>query len=95
MEGDIAKLPDIVELVRKYDAILLVDDSHATGVIGRSGRGTEEYYNMQGEVDIITSTFGKALGGRAAASLQEEGKSLIFACRLPDRICSPTHCRLC
>lgn len=63
MEGDIAKLPDIVELVRKYDAILLVDDSHATGVIGRSGRGTEEYYNMQGEVDIITSTFGKALGG--------------------------------
>ena len=63
MEGDIAKLPEIVELVRKYNAILMVDDSHATGVIGKTGRGTEEYYNMQGAVDIITGTFGKALGG--------------------------------
>ncbi|HPT78074.1 MAG TPA: glycine C-acetyltransferase [Candidatus Atribacteria bacterium] len=63
MEGDIAKLPDILELVRKYDAVLMVDDSHATGVIGKTGRGTAEYYGLDGQVDIITGTFGKALGG--------------------------------
>ncbi|HOB20887.1 MAG TPA: aminotransferase class I/II-fold pyridoxal phosphate-dependent enzyme, partial [Candidatus Atribacteria bacterium] len=58
-----AKLPDILELVRKYDAVLMVDDSHATGVIGKTGRGTAEYYGLDGQVDIITGTFGKALGG--------------------------------
>jgi glycine C-acetyltransferase len=65
MEGDIAKLPDIVALARKYDAIVAVDDSHATGVLGKSGRGTAEHYGMLGQVDIITSTLGKALGGAA------------------------------
>ena len=65
MEGDIARLPDIVALARKYDAVVAVDDSHATGVLGRSGRGTAEHYDMLGQVDIITSTLGKALGGAA------------------------------
>jgi len=65
MEGDIAKLPDLVELARKYDAVLAVDDSHATGVLGARGRGTAEHYNMTGDVDVITSTLGKALGGAA------------------------------
>jgi glycine C-acetyltransferase len=65
MEGDIAKLPDLVTLARKYDAVLAVDDSHATGVLGKNGRGTAEHYDMVGEVDIITSTLGKALGGAA------------------------------
>jgi glycine C-acetyltransferase len=65
MEGDIAKLPEIVALARKYDAIVAVDDSHATGVLGTSGRGTAEHYGMLGQVDIITSTLGKALGGAA------------------------------
>jgi len=65
MEGDIAKLPDILTLARKYDAVLAVDDSHATGVLGPSGRGTAEHYGMVGQVDIITSTLGKALGGAA------------------------------
>ena len=65
MEGDIAKLPDIVALARKYDAVVAVDDSHATGVLGKSGRGTAEHYGMLGQVDIITSTLGKALGGAA------------------------------
>ncbi len=65
MEGDIAKLPDLVTLARKYDAALAVDDSHATGVLGNSGRGTAEHYGMLGDVDIITSTLGKALGGAA------------------------------
>ena len=65
MEGDIAKLPDLVALARKYDAVLAVDDSHATGVLGKSGRGTAEHFDMLGEVDIVTSTLGKALGGAA------------------------------
>jgi glycine C-acetyltransferase len=65
MEGDIAKLPDLAELARKYDAVLAVDDSHATGVLGKQGRGTAEHYDMVGKVDIITSTLGKALGGAA------------------------------
>jgi glycine C-acetyltransferase len=65
MEGDIAKLPDLVALARKYDAVLAVDDSHATGVLGKRGRGTAEHYGMVGKVDIITSTLGKALGGAA------------------------------
>jgi len=65
MEGDIARLPDIVALARKYDAVVAVDDSHATGVLGRTGRGTAEHYGMLGQVDIITSTLGKALGGAA------------------------------
>jgi glycine C-acetyltransferase len=65
MEGDIAKLPDLAELARKYDAALAVDDSHATGVLGTGGRGTAEHYGMIGQVDVITSTLGKALGGAA------------------------------
>ena len=65
MEGDIAKLPDIVTLARKYDAVVAVDDSHATGVLGKTGRGSAEHYGLLGKVDIITSTLGKALGGAA------------------------------
>jgi len=65
MEGDIARLPDIAALARRYDAVVAIDDSHATGVLGRSGRGTAEHYGMLGQVDIITSTLGKALGGAA------------------------------
>ncbi|MBI1966538.1 MAG: glycine C-acetyltransferase [Gemmatimonadetes bacterium] len=65
MEGDIAKLPEIVALARKYDAVVAVDDSHATGVLGKTGRGTAEHYGMLGQVDLITSTLGKALGGAA------------------------------
>jgi len=65
MEGDIARLPDIVTLARKYDAVVAVDDSHATGALGKTGRGSAEHYDMLGEVDIITSTLGKALGGAA------------------------------
>jgi glycine C-acetyltransferase len=65
MEGSIAKLPDLIELCRKHDAVLVVDDSHATGVLGKTGRGTAEHFGMVGQVDIITSTLGKALGGAA------------------------------
>ncbi len=65
MEGAIARLPDIADLCRRHDAVLVVDESHATGVLGRTGRGTAEHFGMLGEVDIITSTLGKALGGAA------------------------------
>jgi glycine C-acetyltransferase len=65
MEGDIARLPDILDLARRYDAIVAVDDSHATGVLGKNGRGSPEHYGVVGQVDIITSTLGKALGGAA------------------------------
>lgn len=63
MDGDTAKLDRLVELCRKHDAMLFVDDSHATGFIGRTGRGTAEKYGVMGEIDILTTTFGKALGG--------------------------------
>jgi glycine C-acetyltransferase len=63
MDGDICKLPEIVALCEKYDALVMVDDSHATGYIGDSGRGTAEHYGLMGKVDIITTTFGKAMGG--------------------------------
>lgn len=63
MDGDIAKLKEICDLAEKYHAILLVDDSHATGFIGENGRGTPEYCGVEGRVDILVSTLGKALGG--------------------------------
>jgi glycine C-acetyltransferase len=65
MEGSIAKLPDILEIAREFNAIVAVDDSHASGVLGVKGRGTAEHFGVLGEVDIITSTLGKALGGAA------------------------------
>jgi glycine C-acetyltransferase len=65
MEGSIAPLPDLVDICRRHEAVLMVDDSHATGVLGAHGRGTAEHYGLIGEVDIITSTLGKALGGAA------------------------------
>jgi glycine C-acetyltransferase len=65
MEGSIAPLPDLVELCRRHDAVLVVDDSHATGVLGEHGRGTAEHFGLVGEIDLITSTLGKALGGAA------------------------------
>src|SRR6266576_2227848 len=64
-EGSIAKLPEILQLAEDYDAIVAVDDSHGTGVLGANGRGTAEHFGVLGEVDIITSTLGKALGGAA------------------------------
>jgi len=65
MEGDLARLPEIVELARAHDAIVLVDDSHGTGVMGETGRGVAEHFGLLGEIDVITSTLGKALGGAA------------------------------
>lgn len=69
MDGDIARLDAICTLAEKYDALVMVDDSHATGYIGEHGRGTAEYCNVEGRVDIITTTFGKALGGASGGCI--------------------------
>lgn len=63
MDGDIAKLEEIIELANEFDALVMVDDSHATGFLGKKGRGAVEYCNVLGKIDIITSTLGKAMGG--------------------------------
>jgi glycine C-acetyltransferase len=96
MEGAIAKLPDLLELCRKHEAVLVVDDSHATGVLGKNGRGTAEHFGLTGEVDIITSTLGKALGGAAggfvAASaavcdyLTQRARPQLFSNALPPTV---------
>jgi glycine C-acetyltransferase len=96
MEGAIAKLPDLIELCRKHDAVLVVDDSHATGVLGQHGQGTAEHFGVVGEVDIITSTLGKALGGAAggfvAASaavcdyLTQRARPQLFSNALPPTV---------
>jgi glycine C-acetyltransferase len=65
MEGSVCRLPELLQVARDHDAVLIMDDSHATGVLGETGRGTAEHFGLVGEVDIITSTLGKALGGAA------------------------------
>ena len=65
MEGDIANLPEITALCKKYDAVLIVDDSHGVGVMGKNGRGTAEHFGVEADIDIYTGTLGKALGGAA------------------------------
>ncbi|XP_076681181.1 glycine C-acetyltransferase [Andrena cerasifolii] len=65
MDGTVAPLPGILELARKYNALTFVDDCHATGFFGTTGRGTEDYFSQLGSIDIINSTLGKALGGAA------------------------------
>lgn len=74
MEGSICDLPGLLEVCRKHDALLVLDDSHATGVLGERGRGTAEHYGMLGQVDIITSTLGKALGGAAGGFVAGSGE---------------------
>ncbi len=93
MEGDICRLPDIVELAEKYDAVVAVDDSHATGVLGKTGRGTPEHYGLHGKVPVITSTLGKALGGAAGGFtagpealtdyLTQRSRPMLFSNALP------------
>ena len=96
MEGSIAKLPEILEIARRHNAILIVDDSHATGVLGRTGRGTAEHFGLLGEVEITTSTLGKALGGASggfvAASaaltdtLTQRSRPQLFSNALPPTV---------
>jgi glycine C-acetyltransferase len=97
MEGEIAPLPDIRELCDRYDAIMAIDDSHASGVLGDTGRGTPEHFGMHGEIDLVTSTLGKALGGMAggftASSrsvieyLVQQSRTQLFTNAMPPHSC--------
>lgn len=72
MDGDIAPLAQICDLADRYQAMVMVDDSHATGYIGETGRGTAQYCKVEGRVDIITTTFGKALGGASGGCVSAD-----------------------
>ena len=80
MDGDTAKLDKMVELCEKYDALLFVDDSHSSGFIGKTGRGTHEKYGVMGKIDIITTTFGKGLGGASGGCVSGR-KEIVEMCR--------------
>jgi len=92
MDGDIAPLPDMVELCEKYDAFLLVDEAHATGVLGRHGRGVVEHYGLEGRIDVLMGTLGKALGSvggyiagsrELVAYLARTARTFLFTTSLP------------
>jgi glycine C-acetyltransferase len=92
MDGDIANLPEIVKLAKEYNALTYVDDAHGSGVLGRSGRGTVDHFNLNGEVDFIIGTLSKAIGvigGYVASSqtvkdwLLHRGRPLLFSTALP------------
>jgi glycine C-acetyltransferase len=80
MDGDTAKLADIAALAEKYDSMVLVDDSHATGFIGKTGRGTHEHCGVFGKIDVITTTLGKALGGASGGCVSGR-RELVEICR--------------
>jgi glycine C-acetyltransferase len=84
MDGDTAKLDEMVDLCEKYDALLFVDDSHSSGFIGKTGRGTHEHCGVMGKIDIITTTFGKALGGASGGCVSGR-KELVEMCRQKGR----------
>jgi glycine C-acetyltransferase len=80
MDGDLAKLGEIVALAEKHGALTFVDDSHASGFIGRTGRGTPEHFGVLGKVDLVTTTFGKALGGASGGCVSGR-RELVAMCR--------------
>ncbi len=100
MDGVVARLEEICELADRHGALVMVDDSHATGFVGRGGRGTPEYRNVMGRVDILTGTFGKALGGAAGgytaarreivAWLRQRSRPYLFSNSIPPVIAATT-----
>lgn len=80
MDGDMAKVDELVALCEKYDAVLLIDESHSSGFIGKTGRGTHEHFDQMGKIDIITTTFGKALGGASGGCISGR-KEIVEMCR--------------
>ena len=101
MEGDVAKLTELVELCENYNALLVVDDSHGVGVLGKGGRGTHEHFDLMGKVDIFTGTLGKSLGGAAGgyiaasadaiAVLEQRGRTSLFSNALPATVAYSAH----
>ncbi len=100
MDGIIANLKGVCDLAEKYNALVVVDDSHATGFVGRTGRGTAEYCGVEGRVDIITGTFGKALGGASGGFtsgrreiidlLRQRSRPYLFSNTVAPAICAAT-----
>jgi glycine C-acetyltransferase len=98
MDGDLAKLDRIADLAERYDAAVVVDDSHATGVLGRAGRGTPDHYGVADRIDLITSTLGKTLGGASGGFtsghkeiielLRQRSRPYLFSNSLPPVIAS-------
>jgi glycine C-acetyltransferase len=96
MEGDLAPLPRILELAKRYNAIVFVDDAHGIGVCGKSGRGTAEQFNLLGEINITVGTLGKAIGGAAGGFIsgskemvgymRQKGRPYIFSNSLPPAV---------
>jgi glycine C-acetyltransferase len=98
MDGTIANLPAICDLAERHRALVMIDDCHATGFLGRTGRGTPEYRGVQGRVDIVTGTLGKALGGASGgfvaarreivALLRQRSRPYLFSNTLAPTICA-------
>jgi glycine C-acetyltransferase/8-amino-7-oxononanoate synthase len=97
MDGDLAPLPGIVELARRYKALLMVDDAHGTGVLGKKGRGTVEHYGLEGEVEVQMGTLSKAMGGiggfvagskRLVEYLGNRSRPFIYTTGLPVAACA-------
>lgn len=96
MDGDLARLRELCDLADRYRALLIVDDSHATGFFGASGRGTHEHFGVMDRVDVITTTFGKALGGASGGCvsgkreiiqmLKQRGRPYLFSNALPPAV---------
>ncbi len=80
MDGDLAPLDEICALAEKYDAMVLVDDSHSSGFMGKTGRGTHEHFGVEGKIDVITTTLGKALGGAAGGCVSGR-REVVELCR--------------
>jgi glycine C-acetyltransferase len=100
MDGDVAPLAEICELADRHRALVMVDDSHATGFMGRTGRGTPEHCGVQGRVDVLTTTFGKALGGASGGCiaarkpivelLRQRSRPYLFSNTLPPVVAGAT-----
>ena len=78
MDGTIAKLDKICELAKKYNSLVFVDDCHATGFVGKNGKGSQEENNVIGKIDIITGTLGKALGGGSGGFTSGKKRKLLI-----------------
>ncbi len=97
MDGDLAPLPDLVKIAAKYNAMLMVDEAHGTGVFGQNGRGVVEYFNLNKEVDIVMGTLSKAigsLGGYVSGDidlinyLRNKARSFMYTTALPPAVCA-------
>jgi glycine C-acetyltransferase len=104
MEGDLAPLPELVEVARRHGAVLVLDDSHGLGVMGETGRGTAEHFGLHGEIDVVTGTLGKALGGAAGGFvagsvpvvglLEQQARPGLFSNALPPTVACSAHAAL-